>query len=136
MTQLTGISGLAPPPIEMRLPASSGTQPFEVPDAERASSSAARPTGGLAALSGLLALQEAETVPDVREREARRRGRAVLAALSSLQRALLGGGDPGASATRLAATVASMTGSADPVLDAILAAIKLRAMVEVARRES
>lgn len=136
MTRLAGIGSLAPPAAGMRLPPSGETPSFEVPNGGSSPSSAARQPGGMVALSGLLALQEAETVPDAREREARRRGRAVLEALSSLQGGLLGGGDPGPIVERLAATVATMTASADPALHAILAAIKLRAMVELARRES
>ncbi len=134
MTRLAGIGSLRPPPAEMRLAGSVTTPDFAVPDAARASPAAAQGPGGLVALSGLLALQEAEEVPDVREREARRRAHAVLEALSSLQGALLGGGDPDETAARLAAAVGTMPRSADPALSAILAAIKLRAMVELARQ--
>lgn len=135
MTRMAGIGSLAPPPAEMRPRGPGVTPPFEVSHAGRPTTSATRQPGGVVALSGLLALQEAETVPDVREREARRRGRAVLGALSSLQMAALGGGDPEAAAAELAAAVAAMTASADPGLGGILMAIKLRAMVELARRE-
>lgn len=136
MTRLAGIGSLAPQPAGMRLPASGGSPKFAVPDGGPPSSSAAHGPDGLVALSGLLALQEAETVPDLAERKARRHGRATVEALSSLQAALLGGGDPAAAAARLAVTVASMTASADPRLHAILVAIKLRALVELARWES
>ena len=133
MTRLAGIGGLTPPAAGMRLPASGATPAFELPDVARSSSAVVQRPDGLAALSGLLALQEAEMVADAREREARRSGRMVLQALSSLQGALLGGGDPDASAAHLAATVAAMSESADPALRAILVTIKLRAMVELTR---
>lgn len=134
MTRLAGIGSLTPLLPEVRLPASGATAPFNLPDASRAASTTAQRTGGPVALSGLLALQEAESVPEAREREARRRGRAVLDALSSLQGALLGRGDPDAAVADLAATIGAMSESADPALRAILVAIKLRAMVELARR--
>lgn len=136
MTRLAGIGGPTAPPAAIRPPAPGTTPGFAVPDETRGSAAAVQRPGGLVALAGLLALQGAEMVPDARGREARRRGRAVLAALSSLQGALLGGGDPDAAATQLAAAISALPASADPGLHAILTAIKLRAMVELARREA
>lgn len=133
MTRLAGIGSLTPPAAGIRLPASGAIPAFDLPDVPRAPSTVAKRADGLVGLSGLLALQEAETVPEVREREARRRGRAVLDALASLQGTLLGPGDPDAAAADLEAAVVTMSESADPALRAILGALRLRAMVELAR---
>ena len=81
----------------------------------------------------MLALQEAsgETVED---REARRHGHDMLAALAELQRALLGGGGDGAALQRLADLAASVRHATDPRLAAMVSAIVLRVRVELARR--
>jgi hypothetical protein len=80
---------------------------------------------------GLLALQEAGPVAE-RDARARRRGEALLQSLSELQLGLLGGRlDP----ARLRALAALVPGeeAADPALAAAIAAIRLRARVELAR---
>ena len=81
-------------------------------------------------LAGMLALQELPD-GDPRDREARRRGQDLLAALAEMQRAMLGmaGGDA-AGLERLAANVPV---AGDPVLREVVAAIALRARVEAAR---
>lgn len=107
---------------------------FAVPAKASPSStvSAGQPTQAAAVLSGLLALQE--TDPDVRDRSARRRGQDILAALAELQRALLAGGGSADVLGRLAALTADLPRALDPRLERILAAITLRARVEMARR--
>jgi len=89
-------------------------------------------SAGAVAMGGLLALQEAggEAVQD---RAARRRGRDVLAELTQLQRALLGGGVSSEHLSRLAGLLEAMPVASDPALRASLAAIALRAQVELAR---
>jgi hypothetical protein len=93
---------------------------------------AAAPAAALAA--GLLALQEAAPAAE-RDARARRRGEAMLRALSDLQAELLGGrADP----ARLEALAALAEGeaAADPALAEAVAAIALRARVELARRQA
>jgi hypothetical protein len=90
-----------------------------------------------ASLGVLLALQEAATGGgDVRDRAARRRGHDLLAELAALQRAVLAG-DPGEDRlSRLADLAEQVPEAADPRLRDVLAAIALRARVEVARYAS
>jgi hypothetical protein len=82
----------------------------------------------------MLSLQEAggETVED---REARRHGNDMLAALAELQRALLGGRGDGVALQRLADLAASVRHATDPRLAAMVSAIVLRVRVELARRQ-
>ena len=86
-------------------------------------------------LGGMLALQEAQSGA-VRDREARRRGQEMLAALARLQRALLEGHRDLPGLRRLAALVEDMPGAADPGLRQALAEVTLRARVELARHET
>lgn len=105
---------------------------FRVPDrAQGAEASAVAPAMAVG-LSAMLALQEMPD-PTVGDREARRHGQALLDELSALQRSMLAGGapDPGRLA-RLAAAVPSAT---DPRLRETVAAIALRARIELARAE-
>jgi len=81
-------------------------------------------------LAGMLALQELPD-PALADREARRRGQDILAALAALQRALLGPG--GADAGELAALATAVPQADDPALRAVVAAITLRARIEAAR---
>ena len=82
-------------------------------------------------LAGMLTLQE---LPDaeVADREARRRGQDLLAALVELQRDMLGAG--GADSDRLARLAEAVPVAADPGLRAVVAGIALRARIEIARR--
>jgi len=86
-----------------------------------------------ASAAGLLTLQEDAAPGDVRDRAARRRGYDLLAELAALQRELLAG-DPGADRlARLAVLAEQVPDATDPRLRDALAAIALRARVEVAR---
>jgi len=85
------------------------------------------------ALGAMLALQET-AAGSVRDREARRRGHGLLAALAALQRDLLGGGEAPAALQRLADLAAAVPDAEDRRLGAVLAAIVLRTRVELARR--
>lgn len=86
-----------------------------------------------AVAAGMLALQETavEAPPD---RAARRHGRAMLAALSCLQCALLDAGDSEAALDELAMLAEEMPCASDPGLAAALHAVALRTRVELARR--
>jgi len=95
------------------------------------------PLAGVAeplALGSMLALQEMGA-GSVRDREARRRGQGLLAALAALQRGLLAGGDDQDVLQRLADLASADPDYAeDKRLGAVLSAIVLRARVELARR--
>jgi hypothetical protein len=106
------------------------TRGFAVP-AERAPASAATSAPAVV-LGGLLALQEAEAEPP-RDRAARRRGRDLLAALATLQRALLDAGPTPEVLERLAALVDHVPEAGDPALRQSVAAVVLRARVEIER---
>jgi hypothetical protein len=85
-------------------------------------------------LGSMLALQEAGAEP-VRDRAARRHGHAMLQLLVALQRAMLGGGSGDeAELGRLAALSAEIPAASDPGLRQAVAAIALRASIELARR--
>jgi hypothetical protein len=106
-----------------RLGGAGGAAPAEAP---------AAPAAALAA--GLLALQEAAPAAE-RDARARRRGEALLRALSALQAELLGGrADP--ARLEALATLAEGEQAADPALAEAVAAIALRARVELARRQA
>lgn len=105
---------------------------FNVPKEAQAPTEAA--PAGAAALSGLLALQEAvetSAAAAAQDRAAQRHGEAVIGDLAALQLALLSGRP--ASAARLAAQAGAGPQAADPRLAAVLGAIRLRAEVELAR---
>ncbi len=69
---------------------------------------------------------------EVADREARRHGKAMMQALASLQRALLGGGVEDACAT-LGALAARLPPAHDPVLRLVQREIAARAAAELAR---
>jgi hypothetical protein len=79
------------------------------------------------------ALDEAGASPRRRDQAARRHGRDLLAALTGLQRTLLGHADGGASRASLQALLDDLPSAADPGLAAVLRAIALRAHLELAR---
>jgi hypothetical protein len=83
-------------------------------------------------LEGVLALQGG-LPEDERDREASRRGQALLTALSTLQRSLLAGRDASGLRARLETLAGDMPAAGDPRLAAILGAIRLRTRVELAR---
>jgi hypothetical protein len=89
-----------------------------------------------ASLGAMLALQEAGAEP-ARDRAARRHGQAMLKLLAALQRAMLqGGAEDEAELGRLAALSAEIPTASDPALRQAVAAIALRASVELARRRN
>ncbi len=131
---MTGIERIGRPPaprVASRPAAKSG---FFVPsEAAGPSQADAAAAPAATSLGSMLALQEAgaETVED---REARKHGHDMLAALAELQRALLGGGD-GVALQRLGDLAASVRHATDPRLAAMVSAIVLRVRVELARRQ-
>lgn len=111
---------------------------FRLPNpADTAQGVAASSTAATRGLDALLALQEtgvAADNPAVRDREARRHGRAILEALAELQKALLGGSDDSEVLGRLGALLGSLPPAADAGLAVLLNSVSLRARIELARR--
>jgi hypothetical protein len=107
---------------------------FAVPGDLAVASHAAGEAAPTAALGSMLTLQElgGEAAED---REARRHGQDLLAALAGLQRALLTSGDDTAALQRLAELAAVVPRAADRRLAAMVSAIIVRVRVELARRQ-
>ncbi len=99
----------------------------------RSAATVSAPSVAAVTPAGLIALQEDDS-PYVRDRAARRGGEVVLGALGRLQAASLDD-DSGDALAVLNAAVGQMTEPADPILRGIIGAIRLRARVELARRE-
>jgi hypothetical protein len=150
---MSSIEGIGPPspavrPARAASPVRGG---FAMPGGPGPEAAPAGAPGGPAAvtLETMLALQAAEDATE-HDRSARRHGQAMLQALNALQRALLrdGGGVAAGAASaggggsgEVAAALRTLGGLAegaplatDPALAATLAAIVLRARVELARR--
>ena len=86
-------------------------------------------------MDSMLALQAVDEAQE-RDRRARKRGTAVLAALTDLQRAIVVADDPARALRSLRdLTDATQETASDPELAGILRAVTLRARVELARRE-
>jgi hypothetical protein len=86
-------------------------------------------------LDSMLALQTVEEQSE-HDRAAGRRGKAMIAVLTKLQRATLAGEDPVPALRELDGLVADdLPWPDDPALGAILRAIALRSRLELARRE-
>ena len=129
------IEGLGPTaPIgrtQQRSPKSPG---FRVP-ADAQTRETAPPAGPDLNLGGLLALQEGET-ETVQDRAARRHGHNLLAGLTAIQHAQLGAGLARGDIERLAALADGIPPACDPRLRAAVAAIGLRARVELAKLQT
>lgn len=108
-----------------------GASGFSLSGATAGSAAATQGTGAASPI-GLLALQEGAPVGE-REARARRRGEAALEGLRDLQLALLAGGADPARLRALAADLPTPEEAADPALAGVLAAIRLRVRVELAR---
>ncbi len=87
-----------------------------------------------ATLAGLLALQE-HSASRARDRAARRRGEDLLALLAALHHALLAGTSASELLHQLAALTKGAPLAADPHLAGVVAALVLRARIEIARRQ-
>ena len=132
MTGIESIGRPATPRLAGRTPARA--QGFTVPDQHHVSDQAPAEAAQAASLATMLTLQELSDGA-VRDREARRHGHDMLAALAELQRVLLAGGDDAAALQRLEALAASVPLAADPRTAALLSAIVVRVRVELARRQ-
>jgi hypothetical protein len=133
MTGIEGIGWPNAPRVAGRVAAKRG---FSVPHEPATSGQAAADAAVQApSLSSMLTLQElgGERPAD---REARRHGQDMLAALTELQRALLGDGDDAAATQRLMDLLAAVPLATDRRLAAMVSAIVVRARVELARRQN
>ncbi len=131
---IDGIAGSRPfAPAPRPAPGRAGT-PFQVRDTFKPGPAMVAGVPG-SALGGMIALQEHEG-DGVRDREAKRRGADLLAALRTLQRQLLGAGATKGHLGDLAALADSVPDAADAALRALVAAIVLRARIEIARYDA
>jgi hypothetical protein len=125
-----GVSGAAGTPPARRAGASSFT--LSNADAARPAASA-RPSGSVGGIDALLALQGVEDSAEKRKR-AVKRGRTALDTLDELKLGLLGGSLDAGALARLTSMVGDIDDSSgDPALDNVLAEIRLRVEVEVAK---
>jgi len=85
-------------------------------------------------LDSMLALQAVDEALE-RDRAARKRGTALIAALTILQRTILAQGDPSSALNALNELTTGSFQVEDPGLGAILRAVVLRSRIEIARRE-
>jgi len=100
---------------------------FSVSDDERKPNALGAPV----ALSGFIGALDEETGDDTSSRQ---HAGALLTELAALQRSLLGGGDPVAVLQRLEDMLGAAPDTRSPALLALLAAVRMRARVELARR--
>jgi hypothetical protein len=133
---MTGLDGIGPTTPAVRGPARPSVRGagFRLPS-DAAEAPAASAATAEVMLGGMLALQEAASAA-VHDREARRRGQEMLAALARLQRALLEGHRDLPGLRRLADLAEDVPQAADPGLRQALAEVTLRARVELARHET
>jgi hypothetical protein len=85
-------------------------------------------------LESMLALQTVDEAAE-RDRSARKRGTAMIAALTKLQHTMLAEEDPSSALVALQDLTIDGAVADDPELDAILRAVDLRSRVEIARRQ-
>ncbi len=136
MVKITGYGPIASPARLGRGTAAQGR--FRVPTDGSATAASetreARATEGVTIAASLIALQET-IVASERDREARERAETMLDELAALQRAMLGGRVSEESLASLAALADQPGIAADPHLADVVAAVSLRAKVELARLE-
>jgi len=134
---MTGIEGIGRPAAPRTATRIKTAKPgFFVPPEPAGAEQAAAAGAPLAASPGsMLTLQElgGETPAD---RQARRHGQDMLAALAELQRALLGGSGDTRALQRLTDLAAAVPLAADRRLAAMVSAIVVRVRVELARRQN
>jgi hypothetical protein len=116
-------------------PAKRAGSVFSVAEPPGEPGAAAASSSESAAPIGVIGTLPAPDEPgDSADRDAARRGAALLDAVTGLQQALIGG-DPLAARDRLAALARQNLGAADPGLHLVLQAVAQRAAVELARSE-
>lgn len=130
MTQVPSI-GFDPAP-RASMPRRAASAGWREAAAPRDEAAPAAGTDSPLSLDGMLALQAGADSLE-RDRRARQRGAAILDDLAALQRALLGG-DTSEVLAHLESLAGDAAPAADPGLSNVVAAIRLRARVELARR--
>ena len=115
-----------------RTAGSSGAAGFTPPAEQLVDAARSPATAAPVALESLLALQQVDGAP-ARDREAYRRGQALLAALGRLQRRLLADGGTQVALQDIQALADDVPAAADPVLAAAVDQVVLRARIELAR---
>jgi hypothetical protein len=132
MTEIQGVGRPAAPRAANRVATPSGV--FVPPEPAGTGQASAAAVSHATPLGSMLTLQElgGETLAD---RDARRHGHDMLAALAELQRALLAGSDDMAALRHLADLAEAVPQATDRRLAAMISAIVLRARVELARRQ-
>ena len=131
---MTGIEGIGRPGPLRQTRRTVGKSTFKMaPEGAASGPATAAAETASVALGSMLTLQEFgdPTVPD---RDARRHGQDMLAALAELQRALLLGDGDAIALQRLADLAGTMPHVADRQLAALLSTIAVRVRVELARR--
>jgi len=133
MVESVRASGIGGPPRLTRDDSKTGDTSFTMEEAAAPASHNARLSIiGSIGLESMLALQTIDE--DERNRSARKRGNALIAALTRLQRAILAAEDPSLALRALNVLASEGPDAGDPQLGAILRAIVLRSRVEVALR--
>jgi len=134
MVESVRASGIGGPPRLTRDDSKTGDTSFTMEEAAAPASHNARLSIiGFIGLESMLALQTIDEA-DERNRSARKRGNALIAALTRLQRAILAAEDPSLALRALNVLASEGPDAGDPQLGAILRAIVLRSRVEVALR--
>jgi hypothetical protein len=134
MVQGVRASGVGAPQRLIRDGVKTGDTAFSIDEAATPASQNARlSTVGAIGLESMLALQTVDEA-DERNRSARKRGNALIRALTDLQRTMLAAGDPSMALRTLNVLSEDGPDASDPQLGAILRAVVLRSRVEVARR--
>jgi len=137
MTRVSGVAGgaaIGAGPGNAKAAPGSGFDVSDLSDGGAAARIGPMPALPPAGLAGMLALQEAEA-DMVGDRNARRHGLAVLEALRALQHGLLdASGDAGQQVAALLRLADATNVVADAGLADVLAAIRLRAKIELLRR--
>ena len=133
MAAIDGIGRTGTARLGARGPARNPAGAFSVPAEAATATAETAEAAPAAALASMLSLQELGGNA-AQDREARRHGQEVLAALATLQRALLVSGDDAAALQQLGEMLAAVPRASDPRLAAIVSAIVVRAKVELARR--
>ena len=125
--------GLMAPPSAGASRATAGAR-FALGGGASGSVSSSRSAAPLATLDAILMLQGEEEGGRERRRRSARRGQDLLDALDGLKAGLLSGGVDAGTLARLSQRLAAASGpSGDPGLDEVVAAIELRAQVELAK---
>jgi hypothetical protein len=128
-----GIGGITAPGAAVARRSARAGSGFALPTGRAAGGAAAAATGGIAAL---LSVQDEASGGEGRRQAPLQRAALALEELRGLQLELLRGGADPARLDRLTALLEASEAAAEPALRPLLAQIRLRARVELARRHA